>query len=529
MAQFELILALLVAISVLALAAERLRVPFPVTLVLGGLALGFVPGLPAIQLTPDVVFTLFLPPLVYIAAQATSARELRLNLQPILSLAIGLTLASVVCTAVAVHLVVRDLDWFACFVLGAILAPTDPIAVSAVTHRLSAPRRLLTIVEAESLVNDAVGLVVYRIAIAAAVSGTFSLWRAGGEFVIASALGIVVGLAVGAVALWIHRRLNHTSVEITIMLLTPYAAYLAATQLGVSGVLAVTAAGIYLARHSSTMLEPETRLQAAAVWEMIGFLLNGLLFILLGVQLHRILADVSASPRSELALGTLVVCLAVVGVRLLWVATSELWTRALARLLQRDERDRSWRESAAIGWTGMRGSASIAAALAVPYTVNGGAPFPGRSLIAYLVFCAILVTLVLQGLSLPWLIHRLGLSGGEGRGREERCARLEAARAGLARVATLAGEEWIADDTFDRVLSLYKERVARLAHTDVRSTDGAAPLAGGGYAALRLEGLQAEREAVIHLRNQGRIDDATLRTIERGLDLEESHLRGALP
>lgn len=528
MAQFELILALLVAISVLALVAERLRVPFPVTLVLGGLALDFVPGLPAIQLTPEIVFTLFLPPLVYIAAQATSARELRRNLQPILSLAVGLTLASVVCTAVAVHLAVRDLNWFACFVLGAILAPTDPIAVSAVMHNLDAPRRLLTIVEAESLVNDAVGLVVYRIAVAAAVSGTFSLWRAGGEFVAASAVGIVLGLTVGAIVLWLHRRLSHTSVEITIMLLTPFAAFLAAERLGASGVLAVTAAGVYLARHSSTMLEPETRLQAAAVWEMTGFLLNGLLFILLGVQLHRILDDVSVYSFAELAIGTAVVCLAVIGVRIGWVVASELVARAVGRLLQRGEAAPSWRENAAIGWTGMRGSASIAAALAVPLTLNGGGPFPGRSLIAYLVFCAILATLVLQGLSLPWLIRRLGFSDDDAHRYEEHRARLEAAHAGLARVAALAGEEWMGDDAFERVLALYQERVARLAGAGDRSA-AAVPLDGDGYTSLRREGLRAEREAVIQLRNQGRIDDATLRTIERSLDLEAARLRGELP
>jgi len=278
MESLDLVLALLVVVSLLALAAERLRVPYPIPLVIGGLALGFVPQLPRVELTPNAVFTVFLPPLVYAASQAVSVRDMRRNLRPILSLAVGLSLATVAAVAVAMHVTVGGISWQAAFVLGAIVAPTDPTAVAAIMHRLGAPRRVLVIVEAESLTNDAVGLVTYKIAVAAAVSGSFSLLHAGAQFLLVSAGGIVLGLAVGSAVSWVHHRLDHTPVEVTLTLLTPFAAFLPADALGLSGVLAAMTAGMYLARQSSTMMEPETRLQAAAVWELVVFMLNGLLF-----------------------------------------------------------------------------------------------------------------------------------------------------------------------------------------------------------------------------------------------------------
>jgi len=521
MQQLEVVLGLLVAVSILAVAAERLQVPYPVSLVLGGLGLGFVPGLPEVKLSPDVAFFVFLPPLVYAASQATSLRDLRANLQPIASLAVGLALATAGVVAVAIHAAVHGLGWPAAFVLGAIVAPTDPIAVAAIMHRLHVPRRVLVIVEAESLVNDAVGLVTYRIAVVAAVAGTFSLWQAGLQFVLVSAGGAVIGLAVGWLVAFLHNQLDHTPVEITITLLTPFAAYLPATALGVSGVLAVMAAGLYLARQLSTVLEADTRLQAAAVWEMIVFVLNGLLFILVGLQLRGILADIAALPVRDVARDAAIVCLVVVLLRPLW-AFSAMYLPWLVRwMARRFQPSPSWRQVSIISWSGMRGSASIAAALAVPFTTASGSPFPERSLVIFLVFCVILFTLVVQGFSMPWLIRWLGVSSDSGRDQEERRARLHAAKAALARIEQLAAEEWLPNDVFERVHALYRERVAHLAPAG----DGASKPAASNRYLLHREGLNAERAALIGLRDNDRIDDDLLRRIERDLDLEEERLR----
>ncbi|MGH2484897.1 MAG: Na+/H+ antiporter, partial [Ktedonobacterales bacterium] len=380
------VFALLVAVVALASLATRLRVPYPILIVLGGLVLGFVPGLPRVTLDPSVVLFLFLPPLIYTSAWFMPWRDFHADLRPILLLAIGLVLTCTVLVAVVAHAVL-GWAWPVAFVLGALVSPTDAVSASAIMQRLGVARRVVTIVDGESLVNDATGLVTYRFAVAAVVSGTFSLWQASWQFVAVSAGGVLIGLVIAWPVAWLHRHLDDAPREITMTLLTPFAAYLLADALGASGVLAVLAAGLYLSRQSSTFFSPNTRLQADAVWSVLVFLFNGLVFILLGLQLHGLLdglsrsSGVASGPSSALALlgDVALITASVIGARLAWVAAATSIQRLLARYALITYQWGGWRNALLVGWSGMRGAVSLAAALALPLTLAGGQSFPARS------------------------------------------------------------------------------------------------------------------------------------------------------
>src|SRR5947209_4899774 len=348
-----LFFSLLVAIVALTAVATRLRLPYVILLVLGGLALGFVPGLPDIKLDPELVLFLFLPPLIYSSAWLTSWREFRANLRPILLLSVGLVLATTTVVAVVAHGLI-GLPWPVAFVLGALVSPTDAVAASATAKNLGLPRRIVTVIEAESMVNDATGLVVYRFAVAVVVSGSFSLAQASLQFVLVSAGGLIIGLLVGWPLVWLHRHLDNAPLEIAITLLTPFAAYLLAEAIGVSGVLAVMAAGLYLSRQSSRFFSSNTRLQADAVWNVLVFLLNGFLFLLIGLQLHSILGTVASRAPLSLLWDALLVCLAVIIIRIVWVIPAA-FSRLLARYLGSREAAPAWRNVLILSWTGMRG------------------------------------------------------------------------------------------------------------------------------------------------------------------------------
>src|SRR5437764_9335384 len=317
-ATLSLLFGLLVAIVALATLATRLRIPYAILLVLGGLFLGFVPGLPRIVLNPELILVLFLPPLIYSSAWLTSWREFRANLRPILLLALGLVLVTTIIIAVVAH-TIAGLSLPVAFVLGAVVSPTDAVAASATAKLLGLPRRIVTVIEGESMVNDATGLVVYRFAVAAVVTGSFSLWQASLQFVVVSLGGLLIGFVIGWPVAWLHRHLDDAPIEITITLLTPYAAYLVADALQVSGVLAVLSAGLYLSRQSSRFFSSNTRLQANAVWDVLVFLLNGFLFLLIGLQLHSILGTVASRTPLVLIGDALILCLTVIGVRIAWV------------------------------------------------------------------------------------------------------------------------------------------------------------------------------------------------------------------
>ncbi len=524
-ATISLLFGLLVAIVILATLASRLRLPYAILLVLGGLLLGFVPGLPSIALNPELVLVLFLPPLIYSSAWLTSWRAFRANLRPILQLSLGLVLVTTFVIAVVAH-VIAGLSWPVAFVLGAVVSPTDAVAASATAKQLGLPRRIVTVIEGESMVNDATGLVVYRFAVAAVVTGSFSLWQAGLQFVVVSLGGLLVGLAIAWPVAWLHRHLDDAPIEITITLLTPYAAYLLADALQVSGVLAVLSAGLYLSHQSSRFFSSNTRLQANAVWNVLVFLLNGLLFLLIGLQLRSILGSIAGLSLLTLVWQALLISLAVIAVRLAWVFPATYLPRLISpRLRARDPSPR-WRQVAIVAWVGMRGGLSLAAALALPFMLIGGQQFPQRDLVIFFTFGVILVTLVGQGLSLVPIIRLLGLEREGALEQEHAQAHLVAARAALSRLDELATEEWVPQDALTYLRSHYEQKLRTL----TQAMDGAGDERFDGHTPvqqrLRQEVLTAERAAVIGLRDRGPIDDETLRLVERELDLEEQRLQG---
>ena len=529
----ELSLLLVIGVvTVLLIAAQFLRVPYPILLVIGGLGLAVVPGAPDVELEPDLVLLVLLPPLLYAAAFRTPLRELRRNLRAISLLAVGLVLATMAAVAVVAHEAL-DLGWAEAFVLGAVVSPTDPVAATAIARRLGVPSRIVSIVEGESLINDGTALVAYKFAVAAVVTGSFSALEASGDFIWSVLGGVGVGIIVGAAIAAVRRRLDNPPVEVTIALVSAYFAYLPADAIGVSGVLAAVTVGIYMGRLTSRLTTPTTRIQGDAVWEIIVFLLNSALFVLVGLQLPTVVDGIGSIDGSELVADGLLIAVVVIAVRLLWVfpLTYVPWT--FGRRWRDGINPPPWRNTLIVAWTGMRGAVSLAAALAIPLTIDGGGTFPDRELIIFLSFSVILVTLLLQGLSLPPLIKLLGVTAeDEHLQLEEAQARLRAAEVALDRLEELREEEWVLDDTVDRIAGAYRYRQRRFtALVPEGEFDGG--IDGDGvdyetrsvaYQRLVRELLDAQRASLVEMRDSGEIDDDVLRRIERELDLEDTRL-----
>jgi monovalent cation/hydrogen antiporter len=513
---------LLVAIAGLAVLAGVLRVPYPITLVVGGTAIGFLPGVPSVDLDPDIVLLIFLPPLLYGAAFFSSVRELRQNARAIAALAIPLVFVTMAAVAVVAH-EVAGLGWAEAFVLGAIVSPTDAVAPAEIMRRVGAPRRLLGIIEGENLTNDWTALVLYRFAVAAVVSGSFSLWSAGLEFVASGVGGLVVGLAAGWLIRQVRARIDDPPTEITISILSGYAGYLPAEELGFSGVIAAVTTGLYMAWYTPQLTTAVMRLQGVAIWEILTFLLNAVLFLLVGLQLPRILDGLSGHSTGELLLWAGLVSVVVIAVRLAWVFTVPY----LTRLIDRREVQRRRRLGAGarlvVGWAGMRGSVSLAAALAIPLHTDAGGSFPERDLIIFLAFVVILVTLVGQGLTLGPLIDSLGLDDDGQESREDSLARRRVAEAALQRLEELGEPDWISADSVGRARNLFDYRQRRFGALEDGDGDNFEGRADA-WRRLMYELFDAQREALLELRNQGEISDEIRRRVERDLDLEESRL-----
>ncbi len=520
--ELQLLLVLLSA-AVLMLLAEPLRIPYPILLVLGGLGLGFAPGVPALTLPPDVVLVGILPPLLYLSAFNTGLRELRRNLRPISLLALGLVAATTVVVAAVAHAVI-GLSWPAAFVLGAVVSPTDPIAATAIGRRLGVPRRPLAVIEGESLVNDGSALVLFKFAVAAVVTGSFSLMHATASFVWTVVGGIAVGLAIGYVIRRVRRRLDNPPLEVMIAFLTGYVAFLPASAIGASGVLAVVTAGVYMGWHTPELTTVDTRLQGEGFWTIFSFLLNALLFGLVGLQLHPILNGLTGhSARQLVGYAALVAALVIVS-RIVWVFPSTYLPRWLFRRVRERDPSPPWQQPAFVAWSGMRGAVTLAAALAIPLRTHAGAAFSDRGLIVFLAFCVVLATLVVQGLSLPLVIRALGLEEDvQMERKEEAKARVRGAEAALARLDELVEEDWVRPDTAERMRGLYRFRINRFSEP-YHGGDGSIELQSLAYQRLRRELLEAERHAVVALRNEGRISDDVMRKVERDLDLEDSRL-----
>jgi Na+/H+ antiporter len=514
--------AILVAVALLLIVAQQVRVPYPILLVVGGLGLSFVPGIPEIQLPPDLVLIAVLPPLLYGTAFFTSLRDLRENAGAISLLAVGLVLTTMLVVAAVAHFLIPDLSWHGAFVLGAVVSPTDPTAAAAIAERLGLPRRIVALIEGESLVNDGTALVAYKFAVVAVVTGTFSLADAAGSFVLNVAGGIAIGLGIGFLIRQVRRRLDDPPLEITISLLSGFFAYLPAQAAGVSGVLAAVTVGIYMGWHTPELTSAQTRLQGIAVWEIVFFLLNALLFTLIGLQLPGILDALSGRSTATLIGYAAAVTAAVIAARFLWVVPGTYLT-ARFRRRRRPIQD-PVKTAILLGWSGMRGAVSLAAALALPLTTDAGQPFPDRQLIIFLTFGVIFGTLVLQGLTLPAVVKTLGLED-EGRAeKEEAKARVYAAEAALARLEELAEEDWVREDTLERLRGLFGFRRERFSSRFDPESDGAIEDRSAAFQRLQRELLEAERNAVFELRRTGRIDDAVMRRVVRDLDLEEARL-----
>jgi monovalent cation/hydrogen antiporter len=518
------LLGILVAVAFFLIAAYHSGIPYPILLVIGGAVVGFLPGIPDVRLNPDVVLVIVLPPLLYAAAFFSSLRDLRDNLRAISLLAIGLVIATTVVVAVVAHEVVHGMSWEAAFVLGAVVSPTDPIAATAIASRLGAPRRYVTIVEGESLVNDATALVAYKFAVAAVLSGSFSLAEASGRFAVNAVAGVAIGIAVGFVVTALRRTVDDAPTEITISLVTPFFAYLPADALGVSAVLSAVTAGIWLGWRSPQLITPDTRIRAFAVWEVLTFVLNAALFMLVGLQLPMVLDGIGTLSTGTIVGSAAAVCAAVILTRFAWVFPATYLPRLLSRRLRDRDPFPDWRLVAITGWTGMRGAVSLAAALAIPVAVHSGAPFPQRDTIIFLTYAVILATVLLQGLSLPALIAKLGVEDDGGAGQRESTARLLAARAALQRLEQLEGEDWVRPESLRRMRGVYEFRVRRFAARFDDEDDGAIEEGSQAYQRLRREVLEAERGEIIRLRNQGRITDPIMHRIERDLDLEDTRL-----
>ena len=525
MGQAELLIAgLLVAVAGLSTLARHLSVPYPIVLVVGGALLGFVPGLPEVSLNPEVVLVVFLPPLLYGSSIYANFGDLRVNLRALTLSTVGLVLATMCAVAWAAHALIPGLPWEAAFVLGAIVSPTDPLAAATIMRRLDAPRRLVSTIEGEGLFNDATALVAYRVAVAAVVVGSFSLAEAGLQFVLGAAGGVVVGLAVGAIAAEIRKRTIDTQVNVTISLLTGYAAFVPADAIGASGILATVTAGIYMGIRGPQILPARTRLQGYFVWDILDFIINAILFVLIGLQLRAIVAGLSGYPASTLGGYALAVTGVVVGTRLVWFFTVPYLIRAIDRRPAQRARRVGARWRLVMAWSGMRGAVSLAVALALPFTTDAGGGFPKRDLIVFLTFAVIFFTLVVQGLSLPALIRRLGVSDGGADADEEVRARLVATKAAIAQLDALAGEEWTREETVERMRALYEYRKRRFAARAGKIEDEGYEDRSLAYQQMVQLVLGAQREALLRMRSEGKLSNEAMNRILRELDLEESRL-----
>ena len=518
----EFVLTCLVAVGLLTLVARRIRIPYPILLTVGGLVLALVPGVPIIHLEPELVFDLFLPPLLYPAAVFTTWRDFRANLRPILLLAIGLVLVTMTATAYEFHWLV-GLPLAVGFVFGAIISPPDAVAALAVTQHMRVPRKIVVILEGESLANDATSFISFRFAVAAVMTGSFSLAEASTRFLVVAAGGICVGLATGWLATQVQRRLDDPPVQTMFSLLTPYVAYFAGERLHVSGILAVVIAGMFYGWHAPRILRGRMRLQALPVWEMVLFILNGVLFMLIGLQLPVVVHSLHAGSMAHAAKLAVLVLAAIVLVRFAWIFGTSYLPRLLSKTF-RHETPAPWQHTALIAWTGMRGADSLAGALAIPFALPNGQPFPGRDLILLLTFCVIFGTLVLQGLSLSPLIRWLKVVDDRVSEKEERSARLKANEAAMARLDEMRSSSHIRPETVERLRTEYADRIRQL-RNEASQGEGGTRLFSPDFEELAREALQTERETVIQLRNEEQLDDQALRRIQRDIDLAEARLQ----
>ncbi|HNC24479.1 MAG TPA: Na+/H+ antiporter [Opitutaceae bacterium] len=530
MVEFEHALLLLLLIAALGAVTRWLPWPAPITYLIGGTAAALLPGFPRLQLDPGFFFLCFLPPLLFSDGWLMPLREFVRARRPIFLLAVGLVAFTTLAVGLVVHLLVPDLPLAMGFALGAIVSPTDAVAVNAITERLHVPARLTTILNGESLMNDATGLVAFKYALAAAIAGTFSFRALLGDFAFVALVGLVVGLGLGYLVGRLRDFLRHLQasdayIETTLSLMTPYAAYLAAEHLGVSGILAVVAAGLYSGWRDPVHMDAETRQSAFAVWSLVIFWLNGIAFALLGLQVPTIVRSVTDHYSTLQLIGlTFGVSAAAVLARLVWVFPGT-YLPYLLKEVRRNEVPPPPGAVFVVGWAGMRGTVTLAAALSIPLTLPTGQPLPGRDLVVFLALGVIAVTLLVQGTTLEWFIRRLGIPEDANRPREELLARRTAVEAGLQALRALNESANTQEKraSLDAVIDEYDRRLAALtAQGETRSRARSRRRAGHHY---RTVALHAERRALDELWRGGAIIDEVYRPLQQLLDYEESLLR----
>jgi monovalent cation/hydrogen antiporter len=507
----ESILVLLLAAALLVRIADFGKIPAPIVLVLGGLAIALTPGLPEVELDPDTVFLVFLPPLVYAAGWRTSPQELRAVMRPLALLSIGLVFLTAAVVAVVAHATVPQLSWAEAAVLGAVLAPTDAVSATSIFRRLGAPERVRLLVEGESMINDGTALVLYRIAVGVATGSAFSFGHAALEFIGVSAGGIVVGLLVGWLSDLVVRRQTDSALSIFLSVLTAYGAYIGAEEAYVSGILAAVVAGLYAGYKSPRSLDADIRLNAIAFWRVLVFGLEITLFVLLGLQLPDV---VDTLNQTSSGVGDLLWPVAA-------IAAASIAARLLFVFAMGADAGETAGQRFAVGWSGMRGAVSLAAALAVPLSVNG------RPQIIFLSFALILVTLVGQGLSLPFIVRKLRLEEPRRWSDEEAVARMEAAQSALDRIDQIEQDERAGEAQLKRLRDLYRARF-RMCQAVLGGEDPDAAAREqriADYGELRRELIGVERDELLTLRGAGRLRNQTMRQIERDLDLEEARIR----
>jgi CPA1 family monovalent cation:H+ antiporter len=504
--------------------ARRLKVPYPILLVIAGLLLSLLPGMPRIGLDPSLVFLVFLPPLLYSAAWTLSWREFQRNFVSITLLAVGLVLFTVLGLAMAAGSLLPGFDWKSAVLLGAVVAATDAIAATSIARRVGLPQGIVDILEAESLVNDGTGLLALQFGLAILITDrTPSVVEGAGQLVFLTGGGVVVGLAIGGVVALFEKWVDDGPIEIVISILVPYAAYLLGLRAHVSGVIAVIACSMYMSRKSAEYMSPRVRLQTTAVWDALTFVLNGIMFVLIGLQLPYVMGEIGNVPRTVLLEYGVGFSAVMIAVRMAWVYGETYIAFAVRRWMQEVEAQKpDPRMVFVLGWGGMRGVLSLAAAISLPYALPNGRTFPQRSMIIYLAFCLIVATLVLQGLTLPWLIRRLGLSNPGHVSDEEQEARRVLLREALVHLDRKRWKNRDQSAMFGELIGSYQRRLDALPAEREERAQGLVDQALRNEAILAV--LQVEREALIRLRNEGRIDDEVLRTLLRELDFAESRV-----
>jgi len=528
-ATLEIVFFLVIAAMALGVVARRLGIPYPIALTIGGGALGFVPGLPPVRLDPDIVFVVFLPPILYRAALQMPWHGFRDNLRPIGRLALGLVLFTTAAVAIVARELVPSLPWPAAFLLGAIVSPPDAVAATAVLHRLNLPRPLVTVIEGESLVNDATALVLYKFALAALVTGAFSARQAFGEFVLVAVGGIAVGLALGWTSVWVQRRLGDTLSETLLTMVMPFATFWAADELGASGVLAVVTLGLWRAWVSPTVISAEARQRGFALWDAVVFFLNSLIFILIGLQLRPIIQALAPFSWTQLIADAAAVSLATIIARIVWVFSVGVLPQWISSRIRGIEATQQLRATAVISYVGMRGIVSLAAALALPLVLPDGTSFPARALIVFLTFAVVLATLVGQGLTLPFVLRRLGFDAAAGAdlNEEEELARVKMAYAAVAEIDRLAERMALPARVTERVRSEFAGPLAELeAEKDPRPALEPA-VATAKRRTLRQAAIKAARRRLVKLHRERDVSDETADTLMRELDFDEIRMSRA--